>query len=249
MTEFTIAEVLPGRLNAMVKNIMGQVDTTDPNEAVRLVNSGERVVVEPGRLNPCWIRLNDTMLAVNLSATPALPFKGAKVEQHLGEGGALIEKRPDGLYVDGRKIVLCRSERQMGTKRIKGYKLREELTGKLILNGNVLDALTDNPDFLPEDWKKDENDNTLFIFFWGTIYSVSDGLLDVRYFFFSAGCGFGSTTGSAASGSSTSPPRRSQDLWWVEDLGSLILGLRPVQCTAPAGFLFNKYIAIIIFGY
>ncbi len=44
VTEFAIAEVTPGRLNALVKNIMQQTGATDPNEAVRLVNSGEWIV-------------------------------------------------------------------------------------------------------------------------------------------------------------------------------------------------------------
>jgi hypothetical protein len=49
MNEFAIAEVTPGRLNALVKNIMHQIGETDPNEAVRLVNSGEWVVSKPTR--------------------------------------------------------------------------------------------------------------------------------------------------------------------------------------------------------
>ncbi len=48
-TEFMIAEVTPGKLNALVKNIMRQTGETDPNEAVRLVNSGEWVVSKPTR--------------------------------------------------------------------------------------------------------------------------------------------------------------------------------------------------------
>lgn len=38
---FVISDVLPGKLNAMVKNIMKQVETDNPNEAVRMVNAGE----------------------------------------------------------------------------------------------------------------------------------------------------------------------------------------------------------------
>jgi hypothetical protein len=38
---FVISDVLPGKLNALVKNIMKQTGAEDPNEAVRLVNSGE----------------------------------------------------------------------------------------------------------------------------------------------------------------------------------------------------------------
>ena len=43
--EFLIQDVTPGQLNALVKNIMAQTGTEDPNEAVRLVNSGEWKVV------------------------------------------------------------------------------------------------------------------------------------------------------------------------------------------------------------
>ncbi len=46
---FAIAEVMPGKLNALVKNIMRQTGEADPNEAVRLVNSGEWVVSKPTR--------------------------------------------------------------------------------------------------------------------------------------------------------------------------------------------------------
>ncbi len=37
---FVTADVTQGTLNALVKNIMSQTGATDPNEAVRLVNSG-----------------------------------------------------------------------------------------------------------------------------------------------------------------------------------------------------------------
>lgn len=189
--KFAISEVLPGKLNALVKNIMVQVGASDANEAVRLVNSGERVVVEPNKLNPCWIRISNTMVAVNLSAPPSLPFKDAKVVEHIGEGGALLEKRPDGLYLSMssaasfRKILLHLSTHQQNGKRIKGNELCEELTGKPVLNVNVLDALYDNPDLIPEDWKKDEKGNVLYIFFWRTIYCIPDtGRLYVRFLYF-----------------------------------------------------------------
>ncbi len=48
-TEFAIAEVMPGKLNALVKNIMRQTGESDPNAAVRLVNSGEWVVSKSTR--------------------------------------------------------------------------------------------------------------------------------------------------------------------------------------------------------
>lgn len=45
-TESAIAEVMPGKLNALVKNIMRQTGETDANEAVRLINSGEWVLTK-----------------------------------------------------------------------------------------------------------------------------------------------------------------------------------------------------------
>jgi len=48
-SEFAIAEVLPGKLNALVKNLMHGMDISDPNEAVRRVNSKEWVVVQSDR--------------------------------------------------------------------------------------------------------------------------------------------------------------------------------------------------------
>jgi hypothetical protein len=38
---FVIANVLPGKLNAAIKNIMKQIGVKDPNEAVRMLNAGE----------------------------------------------------------------------------------------------------------------------------------------------------------------------------------------------------------------
>jgi hypothetical protein len=71
--EFVIAHVEPGKLNALVKNIMLQTGIENPNEAVRLFNSGELIAVDavpdwerrnnlfyfsvtsPGRSGPEWI--------------------------------------------------------------------------------------------------------------------------------------------------------------------------------------------------
>ncbi|PIT98507.1 MAG: hypothetical protein COT71_00465 [Candidatus Andersenbacteria bacterium CG10_big_fil_rev_8_21_14_0_10_54_11] len=43
---FVTAEVLPGKTNALVKNLMRPMEIDDPNEAVRRVNSGEWIVVQ-----------------------------------------------------------------------------------------------------------------------------------------------------------------------------------------------------------
>ena len=161
-------------------------------EGLQRFLSGELVLIERSKLNQDadvrrWIKIDENTIAVDLESSPRLPFAGAEVEQHTGVGGAIFQKRADGLYRNGRKVVLRLSERQMNGKSLKGYELRDELTGKPVLNANELDALYDNPHLLPEDWKKDEKGNIRFIFFWGTIYRNSDGHLFVRYIFFSDG--------------------------------------------------------------
>ncbi len=133
------------------------------------------------------ITINETTIAVNLGAVPKPPFDGTEVEQHIGKGWSIVEKRTDGLYVDGRKVILHLSKRQKNGKLLKGHELREELTGKPVLDANIFDALLSNLHLIPEDWKKDENDNTRYIFFWGTIYRNSDRPLFVRYLFFLGG--------------------------------------------------------------
>jgi len=49
INKFAIADVTPGKLNALVKNIMSQTGINDPNEAVRLVNFGEWTLVRQAR--------------------------------------------------------------------------------------------------------------------------------------------------------------------------------------------------------
>ncbi len=47
--EFASSSLTVGELNALVKNVMRQTKVDDPNEAVRLVNSGEWTLVGPTR--------------------------------------------------------------------------------------------------------------------------------------------------------------------------------------------------------
>ncbi|OGN05634.1 MAG: hypothetical protein A2831_00420 [Candidatus Yanofskybacteria bacterium RIFCSPHIGHO2_01_FULL_44_17] len=148
---------------------------------VRRVIAGQAKIVPVEPQMDRWVTINSTTIAVNLGATPRLPFDGARVESHIGNGWAIVERRADGLYVNDHKVILHLSKRQIvGSKFVRGYELRRELTGKPVLNANILDALYDNPHLIPEDWKKDEHDNIRYIFFWGSIYCDVDGRLCVR---------------------------------------------------------------------
>src|SRR3989344_3368272 len=87
------------------------------------------------------IVVDDTTIRVNLGAPPMLPFDGATVETNKGGGWVTVQKRADGLYVDGRKVILNRSERQKDGKVVRGYALRDEVTNLPVLHPNIMDAL------------------------------------------------------------------------------------------------------------
>lgn len=123
-------------------------------------------------------------VTVNLGKMPSMPFDDASVKDHQGSGIAFLERRPDGLYLDGRRVVLSQSVRQLNGKTIKGHDLRDELSGMPVLNANVLDALYEHHELIPDDWKKDKQGRTRFIYFWGTIYRSGDRRLCVRYLCF-----------------------------------------------------------------
>lgn len=130
--------------------------------------------------------LSKTAILVNLAAKPRPPFDSAKIEKNSGGGLVKLEKREDGLYVDGRKVILYLSKQQENG-RMRGHKLREELSGKPVLHPNVMDALIEYPDLIPEDWKKDESKKTRYIFFWAVIFRHSNGDFYVRCLCFSGG--------------------------------------------------------------
>jgi hypothetical protein len=99
-----------------------------------------------------------------------------------------IPNRIRGQFVfDPTKVRLHLSPNQQGGKCIKGDNLKKELASEPVLPANVLDFVLANPHLIPEEWKKDENGNTRYIFFWGTIYRGSRGGLCVRYLCFHGG--------------------------------------------------------------
>ncbi|MFA4880136.1 MAG: hypothetical protein WC650_00730 [Candidatus Doudnabacteria bacterium] len=124
--------------------------------------------------------LSETAILVNLNAPPKLLSDDAKIEKNSGGGWVKVEKRENKLYVDGRKVILYLSEQQKHG-RMSGHELRKELSGKPVLHPNILDALLEHPDLIPEDWKN----NNGYIFFWGTIIRSSRDNLCIRYLCFS----------------------------------------------------------------
>ena len=111
---------------------------------------------------------------IDCAADPFVP-NGWTVETH--QPGGQWKWNPE-------QVEFYLSLEQNKGKVITGNKLRQELAGKPVLNANVLDYLLKNPQLIPEEWKKDSNGNTRYIFFWGTIYRYAVGILCVRYLCF-----------------------------------------------------------------
>jgi len=109
---------------------------------------------------------------IDCDADPFIP-EGWTVEQHQQGGQLTFDPSQIELYLDAG---------QKSGKYIEGNKLRKELTDKStpVLNANVLDYLLKNPHLIPEEWKKNGQGNTRYIFFWGTVYRRRDGGLCVR---------------------------------------------------------------------
>lgn len=90
--------------------------------------------------------------------------EGWKVEEHIRGGNIRFIASEIELYIS----------LQQKNKSIDGYKLRDELKDKNVLNANVLDYLLANPKAIPESWKDKA------VFFWGTIYREPGGRRCVR---------------------------------------------------------------------
>lgn len=107
---FVIAEVMTGKLNALVKNIMRQTGANDPNEAVRLVNSGKWIVSESTRdrndniirvdhsVRPSYPDWAETVMHPELENTGSAEYDISTVEQWLHPG------QKNGQCIEGKKI-------------------------------------------------------------------------------------------------------------------------------------------------
>lgn len=151
--DFAISSLTAGQLNALVKNLMSQMNIDDPVEAVRRVNSGECVISQNRRI------IDDGQI-IDGDANPFIP-EGKKVKQHLKIGQIRWNK-------EAQKGALFLSEGQKDNCYIKGSKIPWELPTMQILNANVLDYLLKNQHLIPEEWKEKK------VCFWGTIYCSPD---------------------------------------------------------------------------
>jgi len=121
--------------------------------------------------------VNQVTHIIDCDADPFVP-EGWTVEDHQKDGQITWDPSTFTFYL---------SKQQLGDKCIEGNKLRKELAKEPTLNACLLDYLLDRPHLIPEEWKKDQNGNTRYIYFWKTIYRYSDGDLCVRCLCFDGG--------------------------------------------------------------
>jgi len=127
------------------------------------------------RKEVCW-QSNEGEHIVDCDAMPEILSDWQK-EEHRKMGKMKLEKRDGKLYANGQEVIRYLSENQKKGKAIAGYKLRQKLAGKIILNACILDYLRKHPELIPEEWK---NGRT---YFWGTIFRHSVGNLCVAYLY------------------------------------------------------------------
>lgn len=130
------------------------------------------------RKEPGWTEAHNEITprkiyTIDLGAPPKLPFLGAEEIKHEGEGIVEIELRSDdNLYINGKKVILHLSERQMSDNHVSGHELLEEFENSTLvpLNSNVLYSLCEHPELLPRCWERDTNQEPLSINFFGTTF-------------------------------------------------------------------------------
>ena len=108
------------------------------------------------------------MKTLNIQTKPKPPYSDWTIGSHTPIGEIDLDK------------IEFHLEPKQKMSYLKGDVLRERLAGKKNLDGALLDYLLKHPKLIPDSWKTDENGNTRYIFFWGTIYRDSGGRLCVR---------------------------------------------------------------------
>ncbi len=111
---------------------------------------------------------------IDTDASPYNPWRedGGSIEDHRGQG--LVKWNP-------KEVECWASIAQQETGGVTGELLYKELTGKSLLNANVLDFLLRNQSLIPKEWKDGR-----YVYFWGTLYWF-EGHLRVRSLYWDRG--------------------------------------------------------------
>ncbi|HQB76530.1 MAG TPA: hypothetical protein PLI25_03055 [bacterium] len=138
-----------------INNLMLNVQAIDELKLVFRHNGWNKVLKEQAEIKTIEH-------LIDCDSAPFIP-KGWSLEEH---------RRNGFLKFDPAKISLYLPRKQK--KGIEGEELRKILANKPVMNANILDYLLDHPELIPEDWKDK------YVFFWGTIYRLPNGVPAVR---------------------------------------------------------------------
>ena len=139
------------------------------------------------------VRFVDThTILVNLDAPlRRLPVHGAKVaNKPKGTGWVKVQRVGNDLFIGGEKFLFHFSEDQKAGA-VAGRVIQVEIEGlkdKRPLHPNIMDALIEKaPYLIPENWKWDEKQRTVYLCFWDVIFSDADDDLCVRCCYWDGG--------------------------------------------------------------
>ena len=74
------------------------------------------------------------------------------------------------VYINGKKLTLHRFESKTKEKVIQGNDLLLEFENMPVQNATLNDFFETRPEFVPDDWKKEENGSVVWVFFGGSIF-------------------------------------------------------------------------------
>lgn len=104
----------------------------------------------------------------------------------------VVERKPDGLYLDGQKIGLLwypEELRPIGSvswdQFLKHVSLQDRKLRPVALHGPLLEFLLENQEYIPDDWKLcDRNGNQVNVMFTGTVYKNQEAKQFIRGLYF-----------------------------------------------------------------
>ncbi len=124
--------------------------------------------------------LNKGIIRVNLDTPPILPFDSAVVFANQGGGWVELEKRPDGLYINGKMVSLHLANCQNNGNQATGYEVYSQIKDMPVLHPNISDTLLRFLEFVPADWKYHEKGFSHGTYFWSAIFADQAGESYIR---------------------------------------------------------------------
>ena len=139
-----------------------------------------RLAQKPGGYNAevdeYVVLIDENTIRVNLDFPPRIPLEKATVETNIQGGWVEVKRRKDGLYVSGRKVIRYLSKTQREGKKIRGHELWDELSSFSVIHPNIGEALLKYNHFIPEEFERDVDGNTIYLGFWGATFRFQGGV-------------------------------------------------------------------------